>query len=111
MSSSTLMVAAIDLGTSFSGYAFSTTADFRVNPLDVFTSQDWSNEVVSIKCPTCTLFDEYKKLKSFGYDAEDDYIDIVMEKRQNEYYFFKNFKMTLYTQEVVITALYISIEV
>ncbi|XP_063443461.1 heat shock 70 kDa protein 12A-like [Mytilus trossulus] len=101
MSSSTLMVAAIDLGTSFSGYAFSTNADFIINPLDVFTSQDWSNEVVSIKCPTCILFDEYKKLKSFGYDAEDDYTDIVMEKRQNEYYFFKNFKMTLYTQKVI----------
>ena len=94
------MVAAVDLGTTFSGYAFSTKADFEINPLTVHTNQAWKQGAISVKCPTCILFDENKKFKAFGYDAEDEYADIVLEKRQNEYYFLRNFKMSLYTEKV-----------
>jgi hypothetical protein len=40
-----LVVTAIDLGTTFSGYAFSFRSDFEINPLKINTN-DWSNEGV-----------------------------------------------------------------
>ncbi|XP_076113025.1 heat shock 70 kDa protein 12A-like [Mytilus galloprovincialis] len=101
MSIPVLMVAAIDLGTTFSGYAFSMKAEFENNPLQINANQAWKPGNPSIKCPTCILFDENKKVLSFGYDAEDDYTNIVLDKTQNEYYFFKNFKMNLYKIEVL----------
>lgn len=100
MSIPVLMVAAIDLGTAFSGYAFSMKAEFENNPLQINANQAWKPGNTSIKCPTCILFDENKNVLSFGYDAEDDYMNIVLDKTQNEYYFFKNFKMNLYKIEV-----------
>ncbi|XP_071172537.1 heat shock 70 kDa protein 12A-like [Mytilus edulis] len=101
MSIPVLMVAAIDLGTTFSGYAFSMKAEFENNPLQINANQAWKPGNPSIKCPTCILFDENKNVLSFGYDAEDDYMNIVLDKTQNEYYFFKNFKMNLYKIEVL----------
>jgi hypothetical protein len=37
----TLMVAAIDFGTTYSGYAFSTSHDFSINKLDIKANQVW----------------------------------------------------------------------
>lgn len=95
----TLMVAAIDLGTTFSGYAFSTTAEFKENPLNVNANQAWKLGSCSLKCPTCILFDHNKICVSFGYEAEDQYADVIEKKRENEYYFFKHFKMKISTQK------------
>lgn len=100
----TLMVAAIDLGTTFSGYAFSTTAEFKHDPLTVHANQVWKTGSCSLKCPTCILFDQNKICNSFGYEAEEEYAEVLLDKCENQYYFFKHFKMKISTQKVRLSA-------
>ena len=100
----TLMVVAIDLGTTFSGYAFSTTAEFKDNPLTFHANQVCKTGSCSLKFPTCILFDQNKTCDSFGYQAEDRYTDVVLEKSENQYFFFKHFKMKISTQKVRLSA-------
>ena len=56
-------VVAIDIGTAFSGYAFST----RTNTSEVRVNTNWGADLgfPSYKTPTCVLFDSKKKFKSF----------------------------------------------
>jgi hypothetical protein len=41
------------------------------------------------------LLDKEKKFVAFGYDAENQYADLVMDKKHDDYYFFHRFKMNL----------------
>jgi hypothetical protein len=98
-----LFVAAIDFGTTYSGYAFSLRNDFKKDPLDIVANQAWnagSHRHISLKTPTCLLLDDKEELVSFGYEAENKYSDIVFEGKQNEYLFFQRFKMQLYKNKV-----------
>ncbi|XP_069112501.1 heat shock 70 kDa protein 12A-like [Argopecten irradians] len=99
MDSNKLMVAAIDFGTTFSGYAFSTTAEFKDNPLKIHSNQAWvagGRSLLSLKTPTCLLLDKNKELVSFGYEAENMYSDIVLDENEADYYYFQRFKMKLH---------------
>ena len=98
-----LFVAAIDFGTTYSGYAFSLRNDFKKDPLDIVANQAWnagSQRHLSLKTPTCLLLDDNEELVSFGYEAENKYSDIVIDRKQNEYFFFQRFKMQLYKNKV-----------
>jgi hypothetical protein len=37
---------------------------------------------------------------AFGYDAENQYADLVMDKKHDDYYFFHRFKMKLHSSKV-----------
>lgn len=105
LSSDYLFVAAIDFGTTYSGYAFSSRDDFISNPLKIVANQAWnagSLRHISLKTPTCLLLDEKENIVSFGYEAENDYADVVLERKQNEFFFFQRFKMLLYKSEVIL---------
>jgi len=94
-----LFVAAIDFGTTYYGYAFSSRDDFKNVPLKIVANQAWnagSQRHFSLKTPTCLLLDDKEELVSFGYEAENKYSDIVIDRKQNEYIFFQRFKMKLY---------------
>jgi hypothetical protein len=54
----------------------------------------------SLKTPTCLLLDDKEELVSFGYEAENKYSNIVIDRKQNEYLFFQRFKMQLYENKV-----------
>ena len=98
-----LFVAAIDFGTTYSGYAFSLRNDFKKDPLKIVANQAWnagSQRHFSLKTPTCLLLDDNEELVSFGYEAENKYSDIVIDRKQNEYLFFQRFKMQLYKNKV-----------
>jgi len=98
-----LFVAAIDFGTTYSGYALSSRDHFKKNPLEIRTNQAWnagSQRHLSLKTPTCLLLDDKEELVSFGYEAENKYSDIVIDRKQNEYFFFQHFKMQLYKNKV-----------
>lgn len=98
-----LFVLAIDFGTAFSGYAYSSRGGFKNNPLDISANQTWNagtHRHISLKTPTCLLLNQKQKFESFGYEAETKYSTIVIRKKQNEYYFFRNFKMQLYETKV-----------
>lgn len=94
-----LMVAAIDFGTTYSGYAFSTRHGFSIDKLDIKANQVWnagSKQLLSLKTPTCILLKKNKEFVSFGYVAENDYAGIVTDQEEKDYFFFQNFKMMLY---------------
>lgn len=101
-----LMVASIDFGTTYSGYAFSLTTDFKRDPLLIHSNQTWNSgtaQLLSLKTPTCILLNSNRKTKSIVYEAESDYSRIKEEDNENQedYYFFHRFKMILYDNEVL----------
>lgn len=100
-----LLVAAIDFGTTFSGYAFSFKHDYKTDPLRISTNQNWvagSRGLVSLKAPTCVLLDSKKEFLAFGYEAEDMYSELALDDNHFDYYFFKRFKMVLHDTRVSI---------
>ena len=98
-----LFVVAIDFGTTYSGYVLSSIDDFKKDPLKIVANQAWnagSQRLLSLKTPTCLLLDDKEELVSFGYEAENKYSNIVIDRKQNEYLFFQRFKMQLYKNKV-----------
>lgn len=94
--SSRLIVAAIDFGTTYSGYAYS----FKSNWTKVFMNKWEGGQLTSHKAPTALLLNPDKSFNSFGYEAEKIYGDIATNgddegQSSQEYYFFHRFKMML----------------
>lgn len=89
------LVAAIDFGTAYSGHAFSSRGDFKNDPLKI-TAHKWSKDLLTLKTPTCALFDGNKKLIAFGHDAEKTFGELSENGAHQEHYFFERFKMQLY---------------
>ena len=95
-------VAAIDFGTTFSGYAFSTHSDFLDNPLNIHVSRWSRGAAVSLKAPSCILFKPDRTFHSFGYEAEAMYADLVKDDDHYQWYLFRRFKMLLYGNAVSV---------
>ncbi|XP_053400410.1 heat shock 70 kDa protein 12A-like [Mercenaria mercenaria] len=91
-----LLVAAIDFGTAYSGYAFSTRGDYNRDPLKVSANTWGAGNLMSLKTSTCVLFDKNKKFHSFGFEAEDNYSGYALDDEHHDYYFFRRFKMKLF---------------
>ncbi|CAG2218767.1 unnamed protein product [Mytilus edulis] len=99
-----LLVAAIDFGTTYSGYAFSMRDTYKTEPLTIHANQAWNaggKQLLSLKTPTCLLLNSNKEFDSFGYEAENKYAELVMDEEQDDYYFFHRFKMSLHNQKNV----------
>ncbi|XP_052085783.1 heat shock 70 kDa protein 12B-like [Mytilus californianus] len=97
-----LLVAALDFGTTYSGYAFSMRHEFKTDPLKIHANQAWNSggrAFLSLKTPTCLLLNAKKQFIAFGYDAENQYADIVMDDKQDEYFYFHRFKMNLHNNK------------
>ncbi|KAL4236721.1 hypothetical protein ACF0H5_005105 [Mactra antiquata] len=94
-------VVAIDFGTTYSGYAFSTRTDYKSDPLRVVSSTWAGTRLISLKAPSCILFRPDRKFDSFGFEAEDKYMELTMDNEHNQWYFFKRFKMSLYNSKDV----------
>ncbi|XP_052080222.1 heat shock 70 kDa protein 12A-like [Mytilus californianus] len=94
-----LVVTGIDLGTTYSGYAYSFRSDFSMDPLKI-TSNDWSKDGVhrpEVKAPSVILLNKDQSFNSFGYRAQKIYEDLLDEPEEaSQYYFIQNFKMQLY---------------
>ncbi|XP_069129609.1 heat shock 70 kDa protein 12A-like [Argopecten irradians] len=102
-----LMVAAIDFGSTFSGYAFSTKLDHKLDPLKV-SQMTWtakSGGLLSLKTSSAVLFDASETLHSFGFDAEDKYAALMEKNLHETWYFFRRFKMSLYDEQNVSRAM------
>ncbi|VDI17936.1 Hypothetical predicted protein [Mytilus galloprovincialis] len=99
-----LLVAAIDFGTTYSGYAFSMRDTYKTDPLKIHANQAWNaggRQLLSLKTPTCLLLNSNKDFDSFGYEAENKYADLVMDGEQDDYYYFHRFKMSLHNNKNV----------
>lgn len=104
--SSRPIVAAIDIGTTYSGYAYSYKADWT----KVFINRWEGGQLVTHKAPTALLLNPDKSFNSFGYKAERTFANIAEEgddeDRSKEYYFFHRYKMTLRTSLAKVCIVY-----
>lgn len=81
-----IVVAAIDFGSTYSGYSFSLRNDFQKDPLKIYTNS-WSFEQsggISSKAPTTVLLKPDQTFHSFGYDAEDKYAELYETEEHEE---------------------------
>ena len=92
-----VVVVAIDIGTTYSGYSFST----KSNPSNIRSNKNWGEKqgFAAYKTPTCVLLDKRQNLKAFGYDAQTEFSTLANEDAE-DYYYFHRFKMVLHTQRV-----------
>lgn len=98
-----LLVAAIDFGTTYSGYAFSFRHEFEQDPLRVSASS-WttgSRVATSLKTSSCILFRPNGQFDSFGFEAEDRYSDLALDNEHQDWFYFRRFKMILYDSKEV----------
>ncbi|XP_076071442.1 heat shock 70 kDa protein 12A-like isoform X1 [Mytilus galloprovincialis] len=101
-----LFVAAIDFGTTYSGYAFSA----KSTPNDIFTCSWQKSTLVSMKAPTSVLLDKENNFVAFGFDAETKYLESLENEdsdsddedsgHKDEFHYFNRFKMMLHNQTV-----------
>ncbi|VDI82370.1 Hypothetical predicted protein [Mytilus galloprovincialis] len=102
-----LMVAAIDFGTTYSGYSFSLRDEFLKNPLQIHTAT-WKTTCrlsTGEKTPTCLLLNKKREFVAFGYDAEDRWTDLILDKEQDDYYYFQRFKMNLHNNKNITSSM------
>ncbi|KAJ8311225.1 hypothetical protein KUTeg_011223 [Tegillarca granosa] len=97
----TLMVAAIDFGTTYSGVAYSLCKDFGKIPLFIDTLNWDKSGLISMKTPTSLLLDPCKQFAAFGYKAEEQYNELFDEDNHREWFYFKQFKMILHHEETL----------
>ncbi|XP_060574858.1 heat shock 70 kDa protein 12B-like [Ruditapes philippinarum] len=92
-----LLVEAIDFGTTYSGWAFSFLNDFLLDPTKASVKQWYSSgTLVTEKAPTCLLIkSDGKTFEEFGYDAENQFRELADNKMHEEFYYFIRFKMAL----------------
>jgi len=88
-----ILVVAIDVGTSGSGYAFSFRHEFANNPLNIST-YEWTGS--AYKTPSSILIKSDLTFDSFGDEAEDRYKDLCDNGEEKDLYFLQCFKMQLY---------------
>ena len=92
------VVAAIDFGTTYSGYAFSFTRD----PESIHIMRKWEGGdpgVTNHKTPTTLLLKANGDFHSFGFGARDFYHDLE-EAEAKKWLYFEKFKMTLHSSQV-----------
>ena len=101
MQKKTIMVAAIDFGTTFSGWAYSFKYEFESDPCNIH-AKNWNNGTnISSKTPTTVLIEpDGKTFVAFGYEAEDKYASLCTEGKQKDFYYFSRFKMMLHNKLV-----------
>ncbi|XP_060065172.1 heat shock 70 kDa protein 12A-like [Ylistrum balloti] len=97
-----LIVAALDFGTTYSGYAFQMRHDYEREPLKINTNS-WigSGKLMSQKAPSSVLLSPDKKFHSFGYEAENKYSELTEENDHTGWLYFKQFKMLLHNNKTL----------
>ena len=96
------LVVAIDIETRYSGYAYCDKKEIEKPNLHF---NKWISHTTGdprAKAPTVVLLDKNKEFKSFGYQAEEQYAKHVENKTHVDYYRFRNFKMKLYEEKVLM---------
>ena len=92
------VVAAIDFGTTYSGYAFS----FIRDPDSIHMMRKWEGGdpgVTNQKTPTTLLLKPNGDFHSFGFSARDFYHDLE-ESEARKWFYFEKFKMALHSSQV-----------
>ncbi|XP_062602944.1 heat shock 70 kDa protein 12A-like [Saccostrea cucullata] len=91
-----LLVAAIDFGTTYSGYAYAMKSNSSNNS-EPFNIPRWpGNGTISNRVPTAVLFGPDGSFLRFGYEANTYMQDNPNDEDLEKFYFFQDFKMLLY---------------
>lgn len=99
ISASYVAVAAIDFGTTYSGYAYAFTRDPDNVHLMNQRATGHYRSGYGFQQPTVLLLNRRGELHSFGYEAQDFYHDLD-ERDSNNFLFFEKFKMELHSRQV-----------
>lgn len=90
------VVVAIDIGTLFSGFAFSLSYEWR----KVY-NRTWTDGYrTSHKTPTCLLLKRDLSESFFGYEAENKFTELTPEDRLYSYFYFQHFGSILHRDSV-----------
>ncbi|KAL3857036.1 hypothetical protein ACJMK2_011736 [Sinanodonta woodiana] len=94
------IIIALDIGSTYSGYAYQFSSDFNDNPRDIWMSDSWSGSNSTHKTSTCLLLkcDTLERI-AIGEVAERKYLRFLDTGTECSYHLFKNFKMTLYRKD------------
>lgn len=90
-------VVGINIGSEYSGYAFS-VSDIKCIPPEIYTAK-WRGKgrfVESCKCPTSILLDQDEEMVAFGYQAETEYLSLLVDDKHHEYYYFKHVRNSIH---------------
>lgn len=104
--SSKKIVVAIDIGTKFSGFAFSLKDDW----LEVYNTTWVCGMLITPKLPTCLLLKKDLSESFFGFEAENKYTRMTAQNRHQSYFFFQHFGKILH-EEVCLVLLYLSFNI
>ena len=78
-------MAAIEFGTTYSGFAFS----FKHEWTKTIVRQFHGGEYLTHKAPTTLLLYPDKTFCKFGFDAEKKYAALAEEEKHRDYFFFR----------------------
>jgi hypothetical protein len=95
-----LVVAAIDFGTSYSGFAYSFKDVYKRNPL-MMSARSGNLGSGKQKTPTTLLLSPTKEFVAFGFKAESMYARLADDDQDKDYYYFRRFKMCLHRNKVI----------
>lgn len=83
--SSELVVCAINIGSTYSGYAYAVVDD--LNEVIISEWNTPSHLPVSYKTPTSLLLDNFEGFVAFGYEADSKYAELVEDGYQLDYFY------------------------
>lgn len=99
MAACTTAVAAIDVGTTFCGYAFAMRNEFGNDQSKIHISK-WKdkNGLMVYKTLSTVLLDQKGNLFKFGFEAEYKYMHMLCDGVHKYFLYFHILKMILYDQ-------------
>lgn len=88
----TQLVVAFNIGEIYTGYTFSTNAQFNDDPMKI-NGILWHSQYnrMSNQTPTSIILNAEKGFQSFGFEAENHYILSFENNENNNFYFFQYF--------------------
>ncbi|VDI41244.1 Hypothetical predicted protein [Mytilus galloprovincialis] len=95
-----VLVAAIDFGSSDSGCAFSLRSDYESDPINtIHTESLGGNSSKTQKSPTVVLMNPDGEFAAFGKKAEQQYEELALDDEDKKWFYFTRFKMQLFTKK------------
>lgn len=96
--SNALLLVAIDLGNTFSGYAYAINSEIQNDQCKIYVPT-WiasTGALISSKTPSTILLDMDTKFVAFGFEAESEYTNLLENGDGDDYFYFCHLKMMLY---------------
>ena len=92
------LVCAIDLGTTYSGYAYAEKSEYQDDPLKIMVPNwiDRSSVTISNKTPTTLLLDKDQSFVAFGYEAETTLVELKKRGENDDYFYIPQFDFMLH---------------